>query len=203
MDDELMHETLDSEESPVADSMSATPKAPKRKTWEQKMAELKEFLQNRAGSQQISPWQNMLMEALNKSYGSSSNDSPIAQRYDKYYAPFITGALNATKQDVLRPRFKPINPMDSDDEMEHKELYNSDLKNKSMFDAPLTAGAEGLGAMLAAGGGLGSLGLGYGVAKGIPLIANLVKQHYANKNADKKMAERRYQRLLNSSALGK
>jgi hypothetical protein len=182
---------------------ASTPSGPKNKTWEEKIKELKEYLADKNSGLPISNWQNMLMEALNKSYGSTSNDSPIAQRYDKYYAPFITGAMNATKQDVLRPRFKPVNPNDTEDEMERKELYNTDLSNKSMFDPLLTKGAEGLGTMLAAGGGLGSLGLGYGVAKGIPLVANLIKEHYAAKNADKKLAQRRYQRMLDSTEMNR
>ena len=144
----------------------------------------------------ISPWQRALYEGFLKSYGGGN--SGFSNRYDKYYAPFLTGALSATKQDLLPNQYKTSSSYDTAEDSERKERFNEHLAGMSGADPFITAGGSGLGMLASSllGGGIPGVITGLGIKTIAPAIWNKVKEHYANKRVADDMSTSFYRKLL-------
>jgi hypothetical protein len=158
------------------------------------LAELRRYLDDPEQAD-MNPWDRAMHESLLKSYGNGEQSTGFSNRYDKYYAPFMTGMNSATNKDLIPNQYLSPSAYDSEDEAEKKHRYNLRLNKYATADPFLTAGAHGLGMVAAATGGLPGLALGMGLKHGIPLAWHLAKQHFANQNADKEMADRYYRAL--------
>jgi hypothetical protein len=150
-------------------------------------------------AQEISPWGRLFKESFLKSYGDGKTPTGFSKRYDKYYAPFFTGAMGAKRQDMIPNQYLKSSPFDDEKEMEHKHRYNLNLNKYATGDPFVTAGAHGLGLTAATllGGGIPGFMVGLGLKNGLPLAWHLAKQHLSNRNASKEQASSYYKQLLN------
>jgi hypothetical protein len=155
----------------------------------------------------LSPWERAFHSAFLKSYGPATDvqtedgqtgRSGFAGRYDKYYAPFVTGVKATRKSDLIDPTYKDSSPFDDENAMKYKYRFNEKTNRLSAADPFVAAGGGGLGMLMASalGGGIPGIGAGFALKHGVPLAWDKVKQYFANKEA-KKQAGKDYYRKLN------
>jgi hypothetical protein len=145
-----------------------------------------------ASPEQIA-WRNYML----KNYGKPDpeNPSPFAQRYGKYYAPFLLGSGKVGPDDIPPNVYKAATPFDSAASAKKKYLYNDQLSKKSAIDPIVTAASAGAGMIpMMSGTPLGMAG-GMALKHGVPLIWSLLKQRMAKKAAGRKMGASIYKKI--------
>jgi hypothetical protein len=143
------------------------------------------------------PWRRAMLGAWLNSY--KNPNSKFKKRYDQFLGPFMTGAGAATKQDLIPNVYKEGSPYDSDEDVRRKHHYNLSLDSHSAYDPLITAASHGLGLATAVspllGGGIGGFLAGSAIKNLGPLAWNKIKEHLAEKNANKEVQNAFYDDL--------
>jgi hypothetical protein len=144
----------------------------------------------------MDPWDRVKYATLLSNYGTAAKRTPFGEKYDRYYAPFMSGFDNAKLTDMIPPIYKQSSPFSTEKTILRKMRYNKLQNRMSTVDPFLTSAAHGLGLASAMSGGLAGLAGGYALKHGLPLAWSLVKNHFADKYARQRGANKQYKDIL-------
>jgi hypothetical protein len=120
----------------------------------------------------------------------------FAERFDKYYSPFMVGANAATQKDLIPNTYKEVTPFDNIHQIKNKYMHNESINKYAAADPFVTAGAHGAGlAAATAFGGIPGLVGGLAIKHGAPLVWDLVKQKMAARAGARAESESKYRKI--------